>query len=92
MAVSNLLKRNTVRKPRIRCRRKFLYYFRKGFSDPTYISWERQYKLDAHFQFQQQLNKAEYERLLLSGKFTEIAMAAVRIESRTNLLFSFEKR
>jgi hypothetical protein len=91
MPVSFLSKKDPIEKARLRCRKKFLYYFKKGYSDPTYISWERQYKLDAHFRFQQELNKREYERLLLAGKYEEIALTAARIESRTNLLFSFEK-
>src|SRR5881275_614784 len=91
MPLSILSKRDPVQKARARCRKKFLYYFKKGYSDPTYISWERQYKLDAHFAFQQDLNKREYERLLLARKYEDIALTAVRIESRTNLLFSFEK-
>lgn len=91
MAIGILSRRNAVEKARIRCRKKFLYYFKKGYADPTYIAWERQYKLEAHFQFQQVLNKSEYQRLLLARKFTDIALSAVRIESRTNLLFSFEK-
>src|SRR3954447_22703197 len=37
------------------------------------------------------LNQAEYRSLLREGKFFEIAALAVRLESRTNLLFSFEK-
>ena len=84
-------KKGPVEKARLRCRRKFLYYFKKGYSDSTYVAWERQYKLDAHFQFQQALNRNEYQRLLLDRKYSDIALAAVRIESRTNLLFSFEK-
>lgn len=84
-------KNDPVQKARMQCRKKFLHYFKKGFSDATYIAWERQYKLDAHFHFQQQLNKREYERLLLARKFSAIALTAVQIESRTNLLFSFEK-
>ncbi len=80
-----------VQKAALRCRKKFLYYFKKGFDDPTYMNWERQYKLDAHFQFQMELDKTAYERLLMAKKFNDIAAAAVRIESRTNLLFSFEK-
>jgi len=84
-------KTDSVQKARQRCRKKFLHYFKKGFSDATYISWERQYKLDAHFQFQQELNKQDYERLLQKENYSEIALKAVRIESRTNLLFSFEK-
>jgi hypothetical protein len=91
MPWSILSGRDPVQKARSRCRKKFLYYFKKGYSDPTYISWERQYKLDAHFAFQQDLNKREYERLLLARKYEDIALMAVRIESRTNLLFSFEK-
>jgi hypothetical protein len=85
------LKKDTVEKARLWCRKKFLHYFKKGYSDTTYIAWERQYKLDAHFQFQQELDKKEYERLLSARKHSEIALTAVRIESRTNLLFSFEK-
>src|SRR6476619_6161500 len=91
MRVSLLTSKDPVQKARLRCRKKFLYYFKKGFADATYISWERQYKLDAHFQFQQSLNKEEYQRLLVARKYEEIALTAVRIESRTNLLFSFEK-
>jgi hypothetical protein len=85
------IKRDPVLKARIRCRKKFLYYFKKGFTDSTYISWERQYKLDAHFRFQQDLNREEYERLLKAGKYNDVALKAVALESRTNLLFSFEK-
>lgn len=84
-------KKDTVQKARVRCRKKFLYYFKKGYSDPTYVSWERQYKIDAHFRFQQDLNNENYKSLLGKEKFEEIAQMAVRIESRTNLLFSFEK-
>lgn len=91
MRAGLLSKKDPVEKARLRCRKKFLHYFKKGYADPTYISWERQYKLDAHFRFRQALNKREYERLLLAGKYSEIAQTAVRVEGRTNLLFSFEK-
>lgn len=91
MGLNILSRKDPLEKARLKCRKKFLHYFKNGFTDPTYISWERQYKLDAHFQFQHELNKQEYERKLLAGKFSEIALTAVRIESRTNLLFSFEK-
>jgi hypothetical protein len=91
MAFSIFSKTDPVNKKRMSFKRKFLHYFKKGYADPTYIVWERQYKLDAHFQFQQQLNKQEYERLLKAKKYADIAAHAIRIESRTNLLFSFEK-
>jgi hypothetical protein len=91
MPVRMFRKNTATEKKRMQCRRKFLYYFKKGFVDTTYVEWERQYKLDAHFSFQHDLNKTDFTRLLKAKKYNEIASAAVRIESRTNLLFSFEK-
>lgn len=91
MPLGFISSRNPDQKARLRCRQKFLYYFKKGFTDQKYIDWERQYKLDAHFQFQQNLSKVTYQRMLTARKYSEIALTAVRIESRTNLLFSFEK-
>lgn len=75
----------------LRCRRKFLRHFPEGFFDETYLAWERDYKWRAHLAWQEQLPKSEHASLLRSGRATEIAARAVRIESRTNLLFSFEK-
>ena len=80
-----------ISKERMRCRKKFLYYFRKGFNDNTYMDWERNYKWQAHLAWEEHLNRDEYQRLLAARKYEEIAATAVRIESRTNLLFSFEK-
>ena len=37
------------------------------------------------------MNRSEYESLLEKGEFAEIAGRAVKIESPTNLIFSFEK-
>lgn len=74
-----------------RCRRKFLHYFPGGFRDKTYIDWERGYKEAAHERWEETLGRADLRALLKAGEFAEIAARAVRIESRTNLLFSFEK-
>jgi hypothetical protein len=74
-----------------KARRKFLRFFPEGFRDQTYIDWEQGYKWNAHQQWNTVLNRAEYQSLMRKGKFKEIAARAVRIESRTNLLFSFEK-
>jgi hypothetical protein len=74
-----------------RCRRKFLRYFPGGFRDETYIDWERGYKYEAHRRWQHQLAKTEMRALLRAGRHDEIAARAIKIESRTNLLFSFEK-
>jgi hypothetical protein len=75
----------------LRARRKFLRHFPGGFRDEIYLDWERGYKSDAHQRWETALNETAFESLIKSGKFEEIAAAAIRIESRTNLLFSFEK-
>ena len=75
----------------LRCRRKFLRFFPGGFRDETFIDWERDYKWKAHLQWQEALDRPQFQSLLRAGEFHEIAARAVRIESRTNLLFSFEK-
>ena len=74
-----------------RCRRKFLRFFPKGFLDEKYIDWERGYKWKAHLQWIESLNRRTHRALLKQNQFAEVAARAVRIESRTNLLFSFEK-
>jgi hypothetical protein len=74
-----------------RCRRKFLRFFPDGFQDETYLAWERDYKWNAHEQWGQHLNPQAFRKMLRDGDHAEAAAMAVRIESRTNLLFSFEK-
>jgi len=74
-----------------RCRRKFLRFFPGGFRDETYIDWERDYKWQAHERWTAELGKAEFRGFLEKGEFAKVARRAVTIESRTNLLFSFEK-
>lgn len=74
-----------------RCRAKFLHYFPDGFQDETYITWEREYKEQANLRWSEELSRREFQRLLIAGQFDEISRRAIRIESRTNLLFSFEK-
>jgi hypothetical protein len=75
----------------LRCRRKFLRYFKRGFRDETYFDWERGYKERAHQQWLETLDHEKFHDLLAARKYQEITAHAVRIESRTNLLFSFEK-
>ncbi len=74
-----------------RCRRKFLRFFPGGFRDETYIDWERDYKWAAHERWNEELGPKEFRSLLRAGGYAELARRAVAIESRTNLLFSFEK-
>src|SRR6266404_6731898 len=75
----------------LKCRRKFLRFFPKGFYDPKYIDWERGYKWEAHERWQEVLGRDTHRALIAAGEFSEVARRAVTIESRTNLLFSFEK-
>ena len=73
------------------CRRKFLHFFPKGFADPKYLAWERNYKWEAHRRWEEILHKLEIATLFARRQYGEIARRAIQIESRTNLLFSFEK-
>jgi hypothetical protein len=70
---------------------KFLKFFPRGFQDQKYFDWERHYKEEAHQRWQEVLNRAAFQKLLKENKFHDIANLAIGIESRTNLLFSFEK-
>ncbi|HEV7783531.1 MAG TPA: hypothetical protein VGO58_19790 [Chitinophagaceae bacterium] len=82
---------DTVAKARRRCLRKFLYYFSGGYQGKKFIAWERDYKWNAHLIWKEQLNKQAFKKLLDDGAYLEIAKRAVTLESKTNLLFSFEK-
>jgi hypothetical protein len=74
-----------------RSRRKFELFYPDGFYDETYTVAERSFKERAHLEWQHELGPVAFRKLLARGEFREIADIAVRIESRTNLLFSFEK-
>ena len=74
-----------------RSRKKFELFYPDGFEDETYLVAERSYKERAHLEWDSHLGPADFRKLLARGEFREIADTAIRIESRTNLLFSFEK-
>lgn len=76
---------------RRKCIRKFQYYFPGGYRGEKYKSWERNYKWEAHLSWEEKLNKKVFKRLLKEGQYREITKRAISIESKTNLLFSFEK-
>jgi hypothetical protein len=77
----------------LKCRRKFLRFFPGGFSDATYLDWERDYKWQTHERWQQALGKREFLALLRTKDYRQIASRAVRVEqqSRHSMIFSFEK-
>lgn len=76
---------------RSRCLKKFLHYFPGGFQGKKYLAWERDYKWNAHLQWKEKLNRQSFKELLEEENYSDIAKLAVTIESKTNLLFSFEK-
>lgn len=55
------------------------------------MAWERDYKWDAHREWETHLNVAAFRQALAEERFIDIAARAVRIESGRSLLFSFEK-
>jgi hypothetical protein len=75
----------------VKCRRKFLRIFPGGFHDETYVAWERDYKWNAHKAWLETLDEPHFAALLKRKRYDEIAAQAVKIEARTNLIFSFEK-
>lgn len=76
-----------------RARRRFQKFFPRGFADPTYLEWERDYKWDTHERWESVLNRAAFERLLRARAFGAISAAALRAEqqARHSMIFSFEK-
>jgi hypothetical protein len=76
---------------KMQCRRRFLRFFPGGFADERYLAWERDYKAEAHARWAATLSASKLGRLLAARKYDEVATEAMRIEARTNLLFSFEK-
>ncbi|MBA2649525.1 MAG: hypothetical protein H0U75_08030 [Legionella sp.] len=71
--------------------KKFLEFFPRGFIDEKYLSWERNYKWNAHSLWNKSLNKNLFNDLLSAKKYKEITNQILKIEGKTNLLFSFEK-
>jgi hypothetical protein len=75
----------------LRARRKFIRFFPAGFRDETYLDWERSYKWKAHLGWLNDLNSEALGGLIERKRYADVTAKVIRIESRTNLLFSFEK-
>ncbi|RYY93368.1 MAG: hypothetical protein EOO24_26950, partial [Comamonadaceae bacterium] len=73
------------------CRRKFELFYPDGFEDDTYLVAERATKERAHLEWEIELAPALFRKQLARGEFRAICDAAVRVESRSGLLFSFER-
>jgi len=68
-----------------------LRFFPGGFADEKYVAWERDYKIAASKAWRSSLARPQLEKALHRQQYGDISATALRIESRTNLLFSFEK-
>jgi hypothetical protein len=74
-----------------RARRRFERFYPGGYHDGDYVDLERGYKWQAHRAWTAALGRDQLKAALSEGTHRAAAAEAVRIESRTNLLFSFEK-
>jgi hypothetical protein len=68
----------------------FLRAFPKGFNDDLYLSWEREYKLEASAFVTEQLSQASLDDLIGSRNFEEACTQVRRAYSKTNLISPFE--
>ena len=76
--------------------RDLIYRFRQmypgddPFSTEAYLADERRYKIEAHEEMVNQLNRAELGRLLADGSYEEVCVRARRVVNKTNLLSQYE--
>jgi hypothetical protein len=66
-------------------KRRFREIFPRGFADPTYLAWERDYKWAAHLAWRAALNQSAWRRLLEAGDHREICARIVRFYARSKL-------
>jgi hypothetical protein len=83
-------------RPLPHCVHHFLSLFPKGFDDPHYASndpktGERHYKVLASNSAKELLDQSTWNELAAQGKYGEICQRLAKVESKTNLLHSFEK-
>jgi hypothetical protein len=66
-------------------KRRFREIFPGGFSDPTYLSWERSYKWAAHLAWERELGRSRFHALIQARSFAEIARCVARFYGRSKL-------
>ncbi len=69
---------------------RFLQIFPRGFSDPRYLSEERDYKLAAHQRFQRELGFEEAKEMLANGDISSIISRGSYILNSVKLIAPFE--
>lgn len=65
---------------------KFLRFCPEGFSDPSYLRYERDYKWAAHEAWCELLNEPEFDRLLTAEDYQEVCRRAMRVEAKTRFM------
>ena len=73
-----------------RAKSKFLHLFPRGFSDPQYLSNEREYKMAAHERFVKELGLEEAKQMLSDGDIASIISRGSSILNSVNLIAPFE--
>lgn len=69
----------------------FLSVFPGGFTDPSYLQSERNYKTEAHKHAQSVLPKEVFKQLIDEGHYAEITSRTQKLVNMTNLIFPNEK-
>ena len=73
-------------------RDRFLRFCPGGFTDPSFLRLERDYKWAAHETWCELLNEPEFDRLLTEENYEEICRRAVKIEGKTKFMLTrYEK-
>jgi hypothetical protein len=94
--LDNLKAKKVGRGTRTASLRDLVYRFRQmypgddPFSTEAYLADVRRYKLDAHAEMTNQLNRTEFSRLLTGGSYGEVCARAHRVVNKTNLLSRYE--
>ena len=88
---TTISKDRTLNASRSKCIKKFLYYFPGGYQGKKFVSWERDYKWNAHLEWEQKLNDDIFLELLSKKNYAEIAKRALSIESKQTFFFLLKK-
>ena len=68
----------------------FLTKRKDGFQDAAYLGTERDYKVKASEFFHEHLGRPAFEAMINAGQFDEVCKTALKVISKTNLIFPQE--
>jgi len=75
-----------------KAKHRFKKIFPRGFRDPTYLEWERDYKWAAHLAWRRELDRKTWANLLAASAFGEVArrISKLYVRSKLNMLALYE--